>query len=120
MASTIKTKFYYSFWCHADFRSKEKDGIIVCGPQFDMELIPHIVALSKKLNVPILADPLSQLRAGKHERDTIVDGYDAIFREQQWRQQLKPSFIIRFGAMPTSDRKKKTGLLFVDHSLIWN
>src|SRR5690625_2010573 len=81
---------------------KEKDGIIVCGTQFDMELIPHIVALSKKLNVPILADPLSQLRAGKHERDTIVDGYDAIFRKQQLRQQLKPSFIIRFGAMPTS------------------
>lgn len=81
---------------------KEQNGVIVCGPQFDTELSQHVVALSEKLNVPILADPLSQLRAGEHSKKTIIDGYDTIFREQKWRQKLKPSFIIRFGAMPTS------------------
>src|SRR5690625_892405 len=81
---------------------KEKNGVIVCGPQFDQDLSTHVVALSEKLHVPILADPLSQLRAGEHAKKTVIDGYDAIFRERKWRQKLKPGFIIRFGAMPTS------------------
>lgn len=81
--------------------SKRK-GMIVCGPQEDPALVFSIAKLAQKWGLPILADPLSQLRAGKHCKDYIIENYDAIFRSEQIHKQLKPDFIIRFGAMPVS------------------
>ncbi len=77
-------------------------GVIVCGPQVDKSLAQAITKLASKLELPILADPLSQLRAGQHEHKHIIESYDAIFRHQSIREQLKPEYIIRFGAMPVS------------------
>ncbi|TRM13017.1 2-succinyl-5-enolpyruvyl-6-hydroxy-3-cyclohexene-1-carboxylic-acid synthase [Lentibacillus cibarius] len=77
-------------------------GLIVCGPQPDPNLADAIAHLARQWGVPILADPLSQLRAGKHAKDHIIEGYDAILRNETIRKQLKPDFIIRFGAMPVS------------------
>src|SRR5699024_10543097 len=82
--------------------TRKQKGIIVCGPQVDEDLAQAITKLASKLAVPILADPLSQLRAGKHEHQHIVESYDAIFRNPWMREQLKPEYIIRFGAMPVS------------------
>ncbi|WP_163971530.1 2-succinyl-5-enolpyruvyl-6-hydroxy-3-cyclohexene-1-carboxylic-acid synthase [Oceanobacillus halotolerans] len=82
-------------------QSKE-NGIFVCGPQVDEELGDAITQLAEKWNVPILADPLSQIRAGNHEKDLIIEGYDAFLRNQSIREQLIPDFVIRFGAMPVS------------------
>src|SRR5699024_2052924 len=75
---------------------------IVCGPQTNEKLKANITKLSNHLQLPILADPLSQLRTGKHEKTTIISGYDAMFRSQTIRGLLKPDYIIRFGAMPIS------------------
>ncbi|MGM8365158.1 2-succinyl-5-enolpyruvyl-6-hydroxy-3-cyclohexene-1-carboxylic-acid synthase [Virgibacillus sp. W0181] len=80
---------------------KEK-GLIVCGPQVDQQLASSITKLAAAWHLPVLADPLSQLRAGRHEKEQIVEGYDAILRNPTIREQLKPDFIIRFGAMPIS------------------
>lgn len=77
-------------------------GLIVCGPQEDPALASNITTLAEQWGIPVLADPLSQLRAGRHEKDFIIENYDAIFRSEQMRKQLKPDFIIRFGAMPVS------------------
>lgn len=77
-------------------------GLIVCGPQVNPELAEAIVELATFWNIPVLADPLSQLRAGDHEKDHIIISYDAILRHEHIRTQLKPDFIIRFGAMPVS------------------
>lgn len=77
-------------------------GVIVCGPQVDELLAGNIVALSEKLQAPILADPTSQLRAGNHSLKNIIANYDAIFRVVSLREKLKPDYIIRFGAMPIS------------------
>lgn len=79
-----------------------QDGVIVCGPQMDEKLAQSVVKLASTLNIPILADPLSQLRAGKHDKAQIIEGYDAILRNQSIRKRLKPAYIIRFGAMPVS------------------
>src|SRR5699024_1701865 len=49
---------------------KEK-GIIVCGPDAGKELAVLVVALSENLQVPILADPFPQLRAGKHPKQLL-------------------------------------------------
>lgn len=86
----------------ASFISENRRGLLVCGPQADERLAKAISALSDRLNVPILADPLSQLRAGKFMNNNIIATYDSLFRSEKIRTELKPDYIIRFGAMPIS------------------
>ncbi|WP_138420291.1 2-succinyl-5-enolpyruvyl-6-hydroxy-3-cyclohexene-1-carboxylic-acid synthase [Aquibacillus sediminis] len=86
-----------------------RQGLIVCGPQMDLALANSVTELAKHWGIPILADPLSQLRTGDHDKEYVIESYDAILKSQQVRQQLNPDFIIRFGAMPVS----KPYLLFL-------
>lgn len=79
-----------------------KQGIIVCGPQMDTNHGEAIAFLAKRTGAPVLADPLSQLRAGKYDKEQIIEAYDAILKDEQIRETLQPEFIIRFGAMPVS------------------
>lgn len=82
--------------------SPEQNGIIICGPIDDEEFPAAVVELAEKLQFPILADPLSQLRSGNHEGTMIIDTYDTILRNEEARKALKADIIIRFGAMPVS------------------
>ncbi|QDP40939.1 2-succinyl-5-enolpyruvyl-6-hydroxy-3-cyclohexene-1-carboxylic-acid synthase [Radiobacillus deserti] len=77
-------------------------GLIVVGPQEDHALAKAVVALAKQWQLPILADPLSQLRAGHHDKEVVVETYDSILKSEQVRTFLKPDFVLRFGAMPVS------------------
>lgn len=77
-------------------------GLIVCGPNQTLQEQEQIIRFAKAWNLPVLADPLSQLRAGDFCKDVIIDGYDAILRTKDIRKVLKPDFILRFGAMPVS------------------
>lgn len=61
-----------------------------------------ITELALKWRLPVLADPLSQVRAGSHEKDHVIEAYDAFLRNKTIREQLEPDYIIRFGAMPVS------------------
>ncbi|WP_456277888.1 2-succinyl-5-enolpyruvyl-6-hydroxy-3-cyclohexene-1-carboxylic-acid synthase [Bacillus sp. AK128] len=77
-------------------------GVIVCGPH-DQEGFPEAVTtLAEKLGYPVLADPLSQVRSGKHKKEMVIDCYDTILKSNKMFQELKPDIIIRFGAMPVS------------------
>ncbi len=80
----------------------DKKGLIVCGPQTDPELASHLTLLAARSGVPILADPLSQLRAGEHDKRNIIENYDAILKSDRRKELLEPEYIIRFGAMPVS------------------
>ncbi|MGG3466453.1 2-succinyl-5-enolpyruvyl-6-hydroxy-3-cyclohexene-1-carboxylic-acid synthase [Neobacillus pocheonensis] len=80
---------------------KEK-GIIVCGNNADQEFATAVTKLSGLLKFPILADPLSQLRSGKHSLEHIIDAYDTFLRNEDAKSFLKPDVVIRFGAMPVS------------------
>src|SRR5688500_5248083 len=51
-----------------------KRPLIVCGPQPDAELAVPAAALARELGAPLLADPLSQLRWGPHDRSNVIDG----------------------------------------------
>ncbi|PAV27732.1 2-succinyl-5-enolpyruvyl-6-hydroxy-3-cyclohexene-1-carboxylic-acid synthase [Virgibacillus profundi] len=82
-------------------KSKQK-GIIVCGPQTDADFAEAVTSLASHWGLPILADPLSQVRSGQHHKDNVIEGYDAILRNEAVREKMKPDFIIRFGAMPVS------------------
>lgn len=82
--------------------SSAKNGIIVCGSIDDGDFAGAVVELAKKLQFPILADPLSQLRSGNHDGSMIIDTYDSFLRNEEARKALQADIIIRFGAMPVS------------------
>ncbi|TLS39005.1 2-succinyl-5-enolpyruvyl-6-hydroxy-3-cyclohexene-1-carboxylic-acid synthase [Pseudalkalibacillus caeni] len=103
-----------------------KRGVIVCGAQDNNGFPEAVTNLAEKLKFPILADPLSQLRSGKHSKDRVIDGYDAFLRNEQAVSALKPDVIVRFGAMPVSKafllylkKHQETRLLVIDEGGGW-
>ncbi|TKC15912.1 2-succinyl-5-enolpyruvyl-6-hydroxy-3-cyclohexene-1-carboxylic-acid synthase [Robertmurraya kyonggiensis] len=81
---------------------RHEKGIIVCGSLEEDGFVEAVVELSNCLQFPIIADPLSQLRSGKHDGTNIIDTYDTFLRNEDAKNALKPEVIIRFGAMPIS------------------
>ena len=78
-------------------------GIIVCGSVEDSSFVKNLQVFANKCRFPVLADPLSRLRAGfTANRMPIVDCYDSFLRFDEAVEKLQPELIIRFGAMPVS------------------
>jgi 2-succinyl-5-enolpyruvyl-6-hydroxy-3-cyclohexene-1-carboxylate synthase len=77
-------------------------GLIVAGPDDDPELPEALVGLSRATGYPILADPLSGLRAGPHDKRRVITRADQIVRPGVWIDRHPPDLVIRTGAMPTS------------------
>ena len=75
-------------------------GVIVAGRQPDPALAEPLAALSEGTGYPILAEPTSQLRWGRHDLSRVVAAYDAIARARP--SELEPELVIRVGDMPTS------------------
>jgi len=86
----------------AEKLSKTNRGIIVCGNIVDDIFAAAVTRLAEKLKFPIIADPLSQLRSGKHSLENIIEAYDTFLRNDDAKVFLKPDVILRFGAMPIS------------------
>ncbi|MGM9988484.1 MAG: 2-succinyl-5-enolpyruvyl-6-hydroxy-3-cyclohexene-1-carboxylic-acid synthase [Bacillaceae bacterium] len=77
-------------------------GIIICGPNEHEYDANAVVMLANALGYPILADPLSKLRTGSHDKRRIIDCYDTFLRHEQINKQVKPDVVIRVGGMPVS------------------
>ena len=77
-------------------------GLIVCGPELPVGFAGRVVALAGALGWPVLADPLSQVRCGPHDRSMVVDSYDAFLRDGSVAASLRPEAVLRFGGPPTS------------------
>jgi 2-succinyl-5-enolpyruvyl-6-hydroxy-3-cyclohexene-1-carboxylate synthase len=77
-------------------------GLIVCGPQDDPALAGAVAELALALGYPVLADPLSGLRNGEHDRTLVLDCYDAFLRDGAFVERFAPEIVLRFGAMPVS------------------
>ncbi|QHZ48183.1 2-succinyl-5-enolpyruvyl-6-hydroxy-3-cyclohexene-1-carboxylic-acid synthase [Bacillus sp. NSP9.1] len=86
----------------SEFISGTEKGVIVCGELPHAEAIPHILSLSKALGYPILADPLSNLRNGSYSKETVIDAYDSLLKDEGMKGTLRPKLVIRFGPMPVS------------------
>jgi len=108
--SLQKEEFDY----YAEIIKTSERGIIVCGQIEEDGFIEAVTAFAEKCQLPILADPLSQLRSGGHSGSSIIDTYDGILRNEQAKNRLKPDLIIRFGSMPVS--KALTIFLKENHS----
>jgi 2-succinyl-5-enolpyruvyl-6-hydroxy-3-cyclohexene-1-carboxylate synthase len=79
--------------------------VIVCGPSADPSIAAPLAAVARRLDAPLLADPLSQLRFGAHPATLVVDGYDAFLRALlpgAAGEALTPDLVLRVGSLPTS------------------
>lgn len=71
-------------------------GIIVAG--WGAEAEPATVTeLAARLDWPVLADPISNLRRGAR----AVATYDALLRDPTFAAAMRPEFVLRLGALPS-------------------
>lgn len=77
-------------------------GLIVAGPDDDPRLPAALARLADATGFPILADPLSGLRTGSHDRMMVIARGDLLCRPGPWIDARAPEVVIRTGAMPTS------------------
>jgi len=84
--------------------SKSENGLIIAGPSTPNSISPDSLSLlSNTLGFPILADPLSGLRFGKHvDSSPICGGYDSYLNPITTKNWPNPDVVIRFGAAPIS------------------
>jgi 2-succinyl-5-enolpyruvyl-6-hydroxy-3-cyclohexene-1-carboxylate synthase len=77
-------------------------GLILAGPDDDPRLPAALAALAAAIGFPILADPLSGLRTGPHDRGMVIARGDQLARPGPWIDAHRPDLVLRTGAMPTS------------------
>jgi 2-succinyl-5-enolpyruvyl-6-hydroxy-3-cyclohexene-1-carboxylate synthase len=82
--------------------SKVERGLVVAGALDDPGTHKPIARLADATGFPILADPLSGLRAGAHDRSLVLTHADHLVRPGPWIESHRPELVVRFGAMPTS------------------
>ncbi len=105
--------------------SSVERGLIVAGPLDDHTTHEPIARLAAATGFPVLADPLSGLRAGPHDRSLVLTHADHICRPGPWLDAHRPGLVIRFGAMPTSKpiaellREARPELLVIDGDGGW-
>lgn len=86
-----------------------RPGLIVCGEGEYSEAFPAALAqLAEQLACPVLADPLSNLRFGAHDRSRFFSRYDAFLRCTGFTETHSPEWVLRFGAMPVSRQLQNT------------
>lgn len=84
-------------------RISERPGIIVCGEMPGLrEYGTAIAALAERLNAPILAEPLSGLRYGDHDRSHLCVRYNHWLADQTFVEKHQPEWVLRFGTFPVT------------------
>ena len=77
---------------------KAAKPLIVVGPMEDNSHQEDIISIAEKIQAPILADPLSQMRYG-YQHELIISHYDHFLK----LVDIHPDLVIRFGRKPTSN-----------------
>ncbi|MBI2765768.1 MAG: 2-succinyl-5-enolpyruvyl-6-hydroxy-3-cyclohexene-1-carboxylic-acid synthase [Chloroflexi bacterium] len=75
--------------------------LIVAGPESGGLPATEIAALAAAWGAPILADALSGLRTGSHDRSSVLDSFDAVLRDPR-AAELAPDAVVHFGAALTA------------------
>src|SRR6266704_7078738 len=78
-----------------DILSTAQRGLMLAGPNTNPELVEPLIQLAHRLHYPILADPLSQLRCGKHSQELVLTSYDAFLRVEPFVASMAPEVILR-------------------------
>ncbi len=84
--------------------SNKQEGIIIAGEMPIGINKNDFWAFAKRLNWPVLCDPLSNLRASvpKSVSALCIDCYDALLKNDTFSERVAPQVVIRFGAQPVS------------------
>jgi 2-succinyl-5-enolpyruvyl-6-hydroxy-3-cyclohexene-1-carboxylate synthase len=77
-------------------------GLIVCGPGDTPGLPAAISELAACAGFPVIADGLSNLRFGPHDRSHVIARADALLRLPAFAEHHRPDLILRVGGTPTS------------------
>ncbi|MEI2419898.1 hypothetical protein V6O07_06470, partial [Arthrospira platensis SPKY2] len=106
-----------------DLMARHERGLIVCGPYCPGGTFPDAVAaLARRVGYPLIADPLSGVRFGPHTQNApLVATYDSRPPAGEG-----PELVLRFGAVPTSQRlndyllnSRPAHLIHVNASGVW-
>ncbi|MDO8473836.1 MAG: 2-succinyl-5-enolpyruvyl-6-hydroxy-3-cyclohexene-1-carboxylic-acid synthase [Dehalococcoidia bacterium] len=102
-------------------------GLIICGPDSGDGIAEAVCALAGKLGYPVMADCLSQVRCGMHDRNMVIGNYDMIFQDEATCLSLVPNVILRFGRLPVSkpltryiERHRSAQHILVDGYSAWH
>jgi len=76
-------------------------GVLVCGPGAG-ELAAPVTRLAAQAGWPVLAEPASGLRCGRHDRSQVVAHYDLLLRSAPFAAAQLPQLVLRIGDTPTS------------------
>jgi len=76
-------------------------GVIVCG-QIRDRVADQAAALGRAAGWPVLADALSGVRCGPHDRSQVIAHYDPLLRSDAFAERMRPDLVVRIGDMPTS------------------
>jgi 2-succinyl-5-enolpyruvyl-6-hydroxy-3-cyclohexene-1-carboxylate synthase len=85
----------------ASHLAEARRALLVCGPWDDPAVAPAVAWLAAQWDVPILADPLSQVRIGRHDLGRVIDTYDTLLRGPS-ADRIGPDLVIRLGHPPVS------------------
>jgi len=81
-------------------RLSGRPGVILCGElPFQPGFAESIANLADRLGAPILAEPLSGLRFGPHDRSRMLSHQARFLRRPD---AFKPAWVLRFGRFPVS------------------
>lgn len=90
------TTFDEKFW--SDLVSAERP-VIIAGPCAPGSFIQDTISdFAKELNIPILAEPGSNVPSSKY----TISGFDGFLRNEELTESLTPDLILRFGEEPVS------------------
>lgn len=95
-------------------RLSGRTGLILCGEgDYPETFAAALVALAEKLGAPILAEPLSNLRFGPHDRRLVLTRASRFLRRTDLPQ---PEWVLRLGRFPVS-RTLERWLAGLEHTL---
>lgn len=93
-------------------------GVIVCGEAaYPAGFAQALAALAARLDAPILAEPLSNLRFGSHDRARVLSHQALFLRDVQLPE---PRWVLRFGAFPVARTLERwlAGLRATQHVMV--
>ncbi len=103
-------------------------GLILCGEgSYDESFYPLLEKLAERLDSPIIADPLSNLRWGHPENRRLITHYDGLLRGRGAANLTHPEWIIQFGRFPLSSslenflqQRPPPRYITVHHKTLWS
>lgn len=78
-----------------------RQGVLVVGAQDDPLLPAAAAGFAGAAGWPVVADALSGLRAGRHDRSRVIAAADPL-AWTGWLDRMNPAVVVRCGAVPTS------------------